>query len=79
MTYKSIGCVDYGNNNFFEVMKSDSGGFHFGSHDVMDMVENDDGSWSVTGQPIGMREFLSEVPDYHLEDVIAQLGSLLDE
>lgn len=80
MKYKSIGCVDYGNNNFFEVMKSESGSYHFGSHDDMDMIENSDGSWSMNGYPpMGMREFLNEVPDHHLETIVEQLGYLLSK
>jgi hypothetical protein len=60
----SIGCIDYGNNNFYEVMRLDDGTLLFGSH-------NDPGVYDSIAQ------FFSEIPEEHLVEVVMDLADLL--
>lgn len=58
---KSIGCIDYGNNNFFEVMVDLNGSVVLCSHDDGCSDENSDGTYDSEGMSIP--EFVSSIKD----------------
>ena len=67
--FNSIGCVDFGNNNFYEVMKSgETGELRFIHHDDFDEKDGSEGS------TIG--EFFNELEPHHVKDVLEQLNEL---
>ncbi|MHA2066366.1 MAG: hypothetical protein ACXABY_18500 [Candidatus Thorarchaeota archaeon] len=64
----STGCVDFGNNNFYEVMRDERG--------VIEFICHDDGP---DGVPISWNEFITGVPECYRPDVLRQLADLLDK
>jgi hypothetical protein len=67
--FKSIGCVDYGNNNFWEIMKEcNTGEIILESHDDPPGVEQDDGTQHRSEHALSLEQFLEEIsdrPDYN--------------
>jgi len=57
---QSIGCIDYGNNNFFEIMKDSDGTIGFMSHGEP-ADDNGDGTWSCEADSI--TKFLADIKD----------------
>jgi hypothetical protein len=73
---ESIGCVDYGNNNFFEIMVDHDGTVGFMSHDDCDCSQNPDGTFS--GEVDSVDKFLTDISDRHdYQDIVTQLISEL--
>ena len=56
----SLGCVDYGNNNFFEVMKDNDGTIGFMSHEEP-ANENPDGTYR--GEADSLDKFIEDIKD----------------
>ena len=65
MEYESIGCVDFGNNNFYEVMRNDDD-MLFSPHEE-------------PSEMLSVSEFFEEVPYYHFNIVIEQLNGLVNK
>lgn len=76
--YKSIGCVNYGNNNFYEVMVTETfkkelkTRTHIDSDQIL-FFSHDEG-YESNGENIG--EFFSHLDAHHLIDVVEQLNDL---
>lgn len=83
--YRSIGCVDYGNNNFFEVMVTEEfrtkkntfqpvfGGYEIIPSENIMFCSHDDG---LDSDGISIGEFFSNLDAHHLVDVVGQLQEL---
>jgi len=61
---ESIGCIDYGNNNFWEVHKHDSGAITFESHE--------------DGEILSAPDFFAQLDSDHVNDVQQQLTDLFE-
>jgi hypothetical protein len=61
-----MGCIDYGNNNFFEIMMDSEHKVILCAHGDDPCEENEDGTFNCEGLTIN--EFLSQISnrsDYH--------------
>lgn len=71
----SLGCVEYGNNNFYEIMVDPSGLVCLCYHGDP-FTENPDGTFNCEG--ISIREFALEIKDRHdYEEVMKELCDAL--
>lgn len=68
----SLGCVDYGNNSFFEIMQNPDGSIVLASHDDDPAEENEDGTWNGDGDSVETwLNDISDRPDF--EDIKKEL------
>jgi hypothetical protein len=74
---QSIGCIDYGNNNFFEIMKDSDGTIGLMSHDEPP-EENSDGTFS--GEADTVEEFVDSVSDRpDFPEIMKELLSIISK
>jgi hypothetical protein len=69
----SLGSIDYGNNNFFEVMRDSGGKVILCTHEEDPGEENEDGTWDSEGMSIG--EFVDDISDR--PDFVEIMGELM--
>jgi len=73
---KSVGTIDYGNNNFFEVMVDKNHKVVLCSHDDEYPAENPDGTYDSEG--LSLNEFIEEIKDRDdFMEILTELMSIL--
>ena len=63
--YDWLGCVEYGNNNFFEIGRKKAGGA------IIAAPHND------PGVELSIEEFINEVPDIYQQEMYDDIKSLI--